>query len=589
MNLRIKNLEYFKKWLVLGILIGVAAGVGALLFYYAIVYAQDLFLGGIAGVQLPSSVGEGGQPFVQGNMLLVPVSLLLGGLLSGFLVYTFAPEAEGHGTDAMIDAFHNKDGRIRRRVPLIKALASAITIGSGGSAGREGPTAQIAAGIGAYISDMLRLDSRDRRIAVLVGTGAGIGTIFKAPIGGALLAVEVPYKRDFETSALFPAVVASAVGYSIFGSIVGFQPIFGYYLQAFDPLNLPLYAVLGIVTGLFVIFYVGVFYRVQEAFRKLRIKNHIKPFLGAIVVAAIAMLFPEVMGVGYGWVQIFFNATTQNLPTYGIPLILIIVLMPFAKIFATSFSISSGGSGGVFAPGIFIGASIGLMFGLLFHSVSPGIATSIAPFVIVGALAFMGAAGKVPISVLLMVTEMTGSMQLLPAAMVAVALSYLVSGDRTIYKSQVPTRRDSPVHMNEYSTPMLESIKISDLILEDISVRTTSSPGNAKRQMMELGVHRLPVVSGEHVRRLLGGISMEDLERARSGGSIAKLRLAKIAHVGYGDSARKAFMVMAKNDSVWAPVLKDGTYVGTITLERLSAEYNRRFKKARVVPSSHYR
>ncbi len=201
MNVRIGSLEYFKKWLVLGVLIGVVAGVGALVFYYAIIYAQALFLGGIAGTQLPNPLSEGGQSYIPGNYMLVPLSIIIGGLFSGFLVYKFAPEAEGHGTDAMIDAFHNKGGKIRRRVPIIKTIASALTIGSGGSAGREGPTAQIAAGIGSALSDIFRLDEKDRRIAVLVGTGAGIGTIFKAPMGGALLAVEVPYKRDFETGA----------------------------------------------------------------------------------------------------------------------------------------------------------------------------------------------------------------------------------------------------------------------------------------------------------------------------------------------------------------------------------------------------
>ena len=135
---------------------------------------------------VPTASGEGGSGFVQGNFLLVPVSIILGGLLSGFLVYKFAPEAEGHGTDAIINSFHNKNGEIRRRVPIVKTISSAITIGSGGSAGREGPTAQIASGIGAFFADLLKLTKKEKRIAILVGAGAGIGTIFKAPIGGAL-------------------------------------------------------------------------------------------------------------------------------------------------------------------------------------------------------------------------------------------------------------------------------------------------------------------------------------------------------------------------------------------------------------------
>ncbi len=575
MDIKIRNLEYLRKWLILGILIGIAAGFGAIIFYYMIAYAQDLFLGHMVGMSLPSSTSEGSQPYVPGNYLLVPVSIMLGGLFSGLLVYTFAPEAEGHGTDAMIESFHHKDGKIRRRVPLVKAIASAITIGSGGSAGREGPTAQIAAGIGSFLADTFRLSPSERRIAVLVGTGAGIGTIFKAPIGGALLAIEVPYKRDFETNALFPAIVASAIGYSIFGSIVGFQPIFGYYLGVFNPLSLPFFAILGVAAGIFVIFYVKVFYEVQGLFRSLRIKNHYKPMIGALVVGVIALIFPEVMGVGYGWVQMLFNNSVQSLPTFGLPLLLVLIVLPFAKVFATSFSIGSGGSGGVFAPGIFIGASLGLIFGMLFNYISPSIAASVTPFVIVGALAFMGGAGKIPISVLLMVTEMTGSLQLLPAAMIAVALSYLISGQNTIYSSQVPTRTDSPAHAHEFDRPILENIKIKDLGTVDIALTSEHSVSYARKRMHSMGLTNLPVVDSKG-GKVLGKVSMLNLH----GGYLRKLGTAPMDHIEAvrpQDSARRAMTIMAKCRTTWVPVVQKGKYMGCVTLGSVGDRYNKLF------------
>jgi len=579
MDIDIRNLEYFRKWLILGIFIGIAAGIGALIFYYLIIYAQSLFLGNIAGMQPPTPTGEGGLPYVPGNDLLVPVSILLGGLLSGLLVYKFAPEAEGHGTDAMIDTFHNKNGKIRRRVPLVKAIASAITIGSGGSAGREGPTAQIAAGIGSWLSDAFKLDDRDRRIAVLVGTGAGIGTIFKAPIGGALLAVEVPYMRDFETGALFPAIVASAVGYSIFGSIVGFQPIFGYYLGAFNPFNFPFFAVLGVASGIFVIFYVKVFYRIRNAFRSLKISNYYKPMIGALFVGLIAMLFPEIVGVGYGWVQVFSAGNFQSLPALGMPLLLVLILLPFAKVFATSFTVGSGGSGGVFAPGIFIGASLGLVFGLLFNYISPTLAVSVTPFVIVGALAFMGAAGKVPVSVLLMVTEMTGSLQLLPAAMVAVALSYLVSGKSTIYESQVPTRMDSPAHKYEYEEPILEGIKVGDIRLEDFAVTSDASAAHVKRRMQELSIPNLPVIDSLAERNFVGRISLLKIQGMNSG-RLKRVKKDHMESVKSSSTAREALDIMAKNKTTWVPVVSGRRYMGCVTLNGIEKEYNRIFHES---------
>lgn len=191
-------MPYFEKWLVLGIIIGIVAGLGAMALYFGIRLFEYLFLDLLAGAKVPHPVGEGGSVMFVYSVIrpyTLPFVVGLGGLISGVLVYTIAPEAEGHGTDAAIDAYHNKQGKIRRRIPFVKLVTSAITIGSGGSAGREGPTAQLAAGIGSAIADMFHLNPQDRRIAVAVGIGAGIGTIFKAPIGGAVLAAEVLYRR----------------------------------------------------------------------------------------------------------------------------------------------------------------------------------------------------------------------------------------------------------------------------------------------------------------------------------------------------------------------------------------------------------
>nr|WP_201721892.1 chloride channel protein [Desulfotomaculum copahuensis] len=188
------HLRYLRKWLLIAGSIGVVAGVGAIVFYEAIRWSTYLFLGLGAGFHPPGPLGEG-QPVVTEitRRWMIPVVTTIGGLLSGLIVFKFAPEAEGHGTDAAIDAFHHKEGIIRARVPLVKIIASAITIGSGGSAGREGPTAQIAAGFGSIMGQLLKLNARDRRIALATGIGAGIGAIFKAPLGGALLSTEILY------------------------------------------------------------------------------------------------------------------------------------------------------------------------------------------------------------------------------------------------------------------------------------------------------------------------------------------------------------------------------------------------------------
>lgn len=258
-----QELGYLRKWVPIAILIGVVSGLGALLFYEAISISTTVLLGQVAGYFPPAPAGEGGgAALLPVRPYLIPLVTTLGGLLSGIIVYGLAPEAEGHGTDAAIDAFHNKKGEIRSRVPLVKLVASAITIGSGGSAGREGPTAQIGAGFGSFLGKILHLNAHDRRIAVSVGIGSGIGSIFKSPFGGALLAAEILYSGDFEAEALPPAFIASTVGYSIFAFINGWTPIFGSTSRYIfnDPPSLPLYAVLGVFCGLVGIAYVKTFW-----------------------------------------------------------------------------------------------------------------------------------------------------------------------------------------------------------------------------------------------------------------------------------------------------------------------------------------
>ncbi|MDE1859176.1 MAG: chloride channel protein, partial [Candidatus Micrarchaeota archaeon] len=220
------------------------------------------------------------------------------------------------------------------------------------------------------------------------------------------------------------------------------------YLGTFIVASLPLYVILGIVTGLMAILYIKTFYAVSDKFKKLGISNYFKPAIGAFVVGLVAIAFPEILSTGYGWVQLMINGNFASFPTYGLPLLFLLIMLPFAKIFVTSLTIGSGGSGGVFGPGMFIGATIGAVVGVLLHLVFPTLAPSIAPFVIIGMLAFFGGAAKVPIAMLLMVTEMTGSLQILPAAMIALAVSYLVSGKHTIYKSQIPERRERLVVQN---------------------------------------------------------------------------------------------------------------------------------------------
>jgi len=575
------KLSYFEKWFILGIISGSIAGFAATIFYTLLRLSEFVFIRGLVGMSYPEPIGEGGNPFSFtfniGNYYLIPISLILGGLISGFIVYTFAPEAEGHGTDAAIKAYHYFQGKVGWMVVPVKIIASAATIGSGGSAGREGPTAQFSAGIGSVLADLLKLSPENRRRMVAVGIGAGIGTIFKTPIGGALLSAEILYKRDLEPEILYPSLIASAIGYVVFGVIYGFTPVFGYYSESFNPLRLPLYAILGIVNGIMAVLYVKSFYGIHAFFKKLKVSNYLKPVIGGLATSVIALIAPEVMGTGYGWINLVeyerFNVFYSPL----FPTLVLMTLLPFLKILATSFSIGSGGSGGVFAPGLFIGAFIGADLGLIFHYLFPNIVPTIAPFVIIGMASFFAGSGKVPLSVIVMVTEMTGSLQLLPGTMIAVALSYLVSGNYTIYEAQVPTRRDSPAHKLEYEMPLLRIIKVGEAELADIRAKINDKVSFAISKMMENNFLSLPVTDDND--SFIGVVYLKDLERTNYNESLEKYVVKGVPYVRPDSTFEDCLDIMARLKSRWVCVIKDGKYLGVLTMDQLLKVYREKARR----------
>lgn len=446
----------------LGTAIGLIAGLGAVVFMRAIGLATELFLGSLAAYIPPGPLGEGAAPVQKiGRPWLLPLVTALGGLLSGIIVFSLAPEAEGHGTDAAIAAIHHNAGRLRARVAPVKLVASAITIGSGGSGGREGPAAQISATFGSVLATWLGLSAQDRRIAVAAGMGAGIGAIFRAPLGGAVMAAEILYLHDLEVEALIPALIASIVGYSVFGLFEGWEPIFGAQpgLGFENPVTLVSYALLGIVCGLVGLLYAKSFYGIEAIFRRTPLPRWVRPALGGLLVGLLGLVVAGAIHTGYGWVQIAMSPDLLALPLW------LVLALPFAKILATSLSIGSGGSGGIFGPGMVIGAFVGAAFWRVGHGVLPALPASPAPFVIVGMIALFGGIAHAPLAMMLMVGEMTGNLSLLAPAMIAVALSTALVGDATIYRSQLPDRGSAPAHRVRLSFPLLSSLRVRDAMV----------------------------------------------------------------------------------------------------------------------------
>ncbi len=550
--------RYLLKWLLISTLIGLVAGIGAIAFYAAINFATGTFLGHLVGYLPPDPAGEGGVTHIMSfwssaRPWLLPVVTAAGGLVAGIIVFTLAPEAEGHGTDAAIAAFHQGKA-IRARIPLIKLVASAITIGTGGSAGREGPAAQISAGFGSILATALRLDVQDRRIALATGIGAGIGAIFRAPLGGAVLAAEILYKNDLEIEAIIPALMASVIGYSVFGAWSGWSPIFATpsNLAFTSPIQLLYYVVLGLLCGLMGLLYANGFYGITHIFHKLHIPRWIKPGIGGLLVGLIGLVLPQALGMGYGWVQIGMGQGLLAIPLW------VILLLPFVKILTTGLSIGSGGSGGIFGPGMVIGGMVGALVWRLCYHVLPGIPDTPAPFVIVGMMALFGGIAHAPLAVMLMVAEMTGNLSMLAPAMIAVGIASIIVGKATIYSSQVDTRADSPAHRLQMSFPLLSTLAVRQT-MAPLSLHFSSEQTLAEAEKLLTGY----VESGAPVLdvqgNLLGVLTQADIQRIpveeRGVTRVEKAMNRDVLTVYPDDTLDESLEQLTSHRVSWAPVV----------------------------------
>ncbi|MBU4002724.1 MAG: chloride channel protein [Proteobacteria bacterium] len=512
------------KWTFNFILIGIIAGLGSVVFHYLCILGQHYFMDIFAGYRPPSPAGEHhlftptATPFNRWILLFLPA---FGGIFSGWLVYTFAPEAEGHGTDAAIDAFHNKGGYIRARVPFIKTIASAVTITTGGSGGREGPIAQIGAGFGSFLATKLKLSDRERRIMMAAGIGAGVGSIFRAPLAGALFAAEVLYRDpEFESDVIIPAGISSVVAYCMFCLVFGWGSLFeAPYFHFTNPLELGPYLILSLVLVATGIFYIKSFYGVIGIFKKIKVPNHIKPAIGGLFTGIIGFFLPQTLSFGYGFAQ---QALNNELT---IPFLLFLAL---GKVLTTSFSIGSGGSGGVFGPSVVIGGAMGGAVGKIFNMFMPGVVTQPGAFVVVGMAGFFTAVSNAPISTIIFVSEMTNSYHLLLPSLLVCSVSYLISQKYTIFSKQVANKLASPAHAGDFFLDILETIKVKDLM--PLVKKVDLIPQNMnflefKKYFENSEQHYFPVVDDD--KRLTGIFSINDIRSVIFSSSIENLVLMK--------------------------------------------------------------
>jgi len=584
-NGRSFNFAQAGKWTLYFVAIGIIAGLGSIVFHYLCQLGLHFFLDFMAGYRPPSPAGEHHllapttRPFNRWILFFLPA---FGGILSGWLVYTFAPEAEGHGTDAAINAYHHAGGFIRSRVPFIKTIASAITLTTGGSGGREGPIAQIGAGFGSFLATRLKLSARERRIMMAAGIGAGVGSIFRAPLAGALFASEVLYRDpEFESDVIIPAGISSVVAYCLFCLVFGWGSLFeSPYFKFSNPLELGPYIVLAFVLVGVGVFYIKAFYGTIAVFHKLKIPNHIKPAIGGLLTGMVGFFWPHCLAFGYGFAQKALN-NELTIP--------FLITLAVGKVLTTSFSIGSGGSGGVFGPSIVIGGATGGAVGQMFHQIMPGVVTEPGAFVVVGMAGFFTAVSNTPISTIIFVSEMTNSYHLLLPSLAVCSISYLLARRWTIFHRQVKNRIDSPAHAGDFFVDVLQTIQVKDLAAHIKKVNLVPQDMSFfefKKFFSETKQHYFPVM--DHDGRLISIFSINDIRGVLFSDEIEHLVRMKdigtsdIIFTTPADDLNSVFKKFTTRNIDSLPVVQDedhGIVIGMLNRREVIAFYNERIEE----------
>ena len=374
-------------------------------------------------------------------MIFLPA---LGALAGYILIKRFARLEHARGTDSAIKSFHQHGGYITSAVIPIKSVASVLTVGSGGSAGYEGPVTLIGAACGSVIARMLNLTVRARRILMAAGLAAGIAALFQAPLAGAIFGFEIFYSSsDVEYETVLPCFIAAPISYTIYAYFFGWQPLFTMPPCSYEnALRLLPYFALALVITFGARFYISFFRGTEETFANLRIPGFVKVVIGGLVVGLLGyFIFPGVYGAGY---PIIRRCLVENGNA------VVFLAMFFLNVISTSFTVGSGGSGGIFAPALVCGATLGATTGLFFARVLPA-SWGVHPsaFALVGMAGFLASSVRIPLTAIVMVMEISGNHQLLAPAMWVCGIAFWLNNGWSLYRSQPHSRETSPVHIGE--------------------------------------------------------------------------------------------------------------------------------------------
>lgn len=555
----------------LSVVVGVATAFGAIGFVTLIEYFNELFFG------LSDRIALAASDIISTDYnLWLPLVPMLGGLLVGPIVFKFATEAKGHGVPEVMNAVARLGGIIRPRVAAAKTLASAICIGSGGSAGREGPIIQIGSAFGSTIGQLFRMSGDRVKILVACGAAAGISAVFNAPIAGVFFSLEI-ILGDFANKTFAPVIISSVTASVISRAFLGDHPAFdipSYSLVS--AWEIPLYLLMGGVLGVLAVSFTRSLVFFEDTFEKLKISNWVKPAIGGLLLGILALIYPQVLADGYETIRL----TTLNQMAVGTMVVLIA-----AKMLATCLTLGSGNSGGVFAPSLFMGAVAGGAFGVLVNHLFPGVTANPGAYAVVGMAAMVAGTTHAPITAMLIIFEMTSDYRIILPLMVTVVAAQLVAGklfEESIYTAKL-MRRGVDIRGGK-DRNVLKSHTVSEVMDENFETIADSTNllgifGRIERSsesyfvVVDRSGNMRGVISFQNIRNFLSQHSLDYLVIA------ADLVVADTETVFDTDDLDSTYKTFAVRDYKLLPVVRADSprkVVGVVRRDELIEYYNKR-------------
>jgi CIC family chloride channel protein len=574
-NIQVKSLRFLYKTeipsefylLFLALMIGVLTGFGA--------YFLNLIVEGIRWLMYE----QAGNQLISSSIMnyLRIIFPAIGGLLVGLMIHHFSPEVKGHGIPGVMESVANKGGHIRRRVSILTSLNSGMTIGSGGSAGKEGPIVQIGAAIGSSIGQLFKVSQRRMKILVGCGAAAGLAAVFNAPIAGVVFTIEL-ILGDYSLKAFTPIVVSSVVATAISNYFIDSNPLFHVPVYAIkSPWEFSLFLLMGLLGGVLSVVFIRSLYTIEDFFEeKIKLPNYFKPAIGGLITGIIAFWFPQIYG---------FNDLATHSALISEPGMLILLVLIFAKILATSFTLGSGGTGGLFTPSLFIGAMFGALFGEIIGSIYPGAVAPPGAYALVGMGIIVAGTIHAPLSALLIIFEVTRDYNIILPLMIGTVSSTLIA--RWIEKDSIYTMKLSLFTSrieHGVNIDILQNMKIRPLIHPDDPIVHANTSFN---EILNIFINskntNFPVV--DQNERLIGIITMRDIRPLLSDKDLAPLLLAidimseNVFVLSPEDSFDQALRKMEIDDNELLPVVNDTKsmrYLGTVSKDQIQKQYTKK-------------